>query len=243
MAKDADRRPRCSYCSLKKSDAGALHAPSCPMLLSESARKVFLAGQVHPHDDLSFVPAEMRAVSFYADPRTWEARPDADSRGLHTWADLDEGAKARDALSQYRPRHLVSAVALIVEPSGRFLAGRRKHPSGEGLYACPGGHLEFGETPVQAAVREAYEETGIKLDHLDGTLIDVAVDSNQVVGPWVVIFYRFGVSADIEVADKVASNGSWAWYPLLRPPEPMFPNLAEMLERHGPLLGAQLELR
>jgi len=182
-------------------------------------------------------------MSFYADPRTWKARPDADSMGLHTWADLDEGAKARDALSQYRPRHLVSAVALIVEPSGRFLAGRRKHPSGEGLYACPGGHLEFGETPIQAAAREAYEETGIKLDPADGTLIDVDVDSNQVVGPWVVIFYRFGVSAGIEVVNKVASNGSWAWYSLLCPPEPMFPNLAKMLKQHGPLLGAQLELR
>ncbi|MBI5229348.1 NUDIX domain-containing protein [Candidatus Micrarchaeota archaeon] len=34
----------------------------------------------------------------------------------------------------------------------------------DGLYSFPGGHIKLGETPINAAVREAGEETGVRLD-------------------------------------------------------------------------------
>ena len=51
----------------------------------------------------------------------------------------------------------------IKNPMGQFLFGQRLSKHGNGTWAPPGGHLEFGETPEQCAARELYEETGILL--------------------------------------------------------------------------------
>jgi mutator protein MutT len=53
----------------------------------------------------------------------------------------------------------------VVEHAGRFLIGRR--PTGAplpGLWEFPGGKVEPGETPAEAAVRECREETGLEIE-------------------------------------------------------------------------------
>lgn len=54
-----------------------------------------------------------------------------------------------------------TAAATLVVKDGKLLVGRRKEDGG-GICG-PGGHIEDGETPEQAARREAMEEFGIKL--------------------------------------------------------------------------------
>jgi 8-oxo-dGTP diphosphatase len=64
-----------------------------------------------------------------------------------------------EVLSIAMPKSIAIAV---VEQQGRFLIGQRG-PEGPlpGLWEFPGGKVEPGETPEQAAVRECREETGL----------------------------------------------------------------------------------
>lgn len=53
----------------------------------------------------------------------------------------------------------------VVEHAGRFLIGQR--PAGTalaGLWEFPGGKVEPGENPADAAVRECREETGLEVE-------------------------------------------------------------------------------
>ncbi|MBU2675770.1 MAG: NUDIX hydrolase [Gammaproteobacteria bacterium] len=50
-------------------------------------------------------------------------------------------------------------VAAVVEQEGRFLLVE-EYVAGQRVFSQPGGHIESGESPEQAAVRETSEETG-----------------------------------------------------------------------------------
>lgn len=43
-------------------------------------------------------------------------------------------------------------------------------------WAAPGGHVEPDETPAEAALREIYEETGVKAEILDSPNIDTGLE-------------------------------------------------------------------
>ena len=61
------------------------------------------------------------------------------------------------------PTH-VTGSAIVVGPQGVVLHRHKRM----GIWLQPGGHLEPGETPWQAARREASEETGLPLRHPPG---------------------------------------------------------------------------
>jgi ADP-ribose pyrophosphatase YjhB (NUDIX family) len=58
-----------------------------------------------------------------------------------------------------RPTPFVGGDAAVLDEAGRLLLIRR---ADNGLWALPGGALEVGETPAEGAVREAWEEAGVR---------------------------------------------------------------------------------
>jgi ADP-ribose pyrophosphatase len=63
----------------------------------------------------------------------------------------------------YPPRPWVG-VGVIVLRDGRVLLVQRGREPGRGLWALPGGMVDLGETMRQAAAREAFEETGLRVE-------------------------------------------------------------------------------
>ncbi len=53
--------------------------------------------------------------------------------------------------------------AVFIVRDGLLLMQRRAGPHGEGTWSVPGGHVEFGETPEETAIRETFEETGVSI--------------------------------------------------------------------------------
>jgi ADP-ribose pyrophosphatase YjhB (NUDIX family) len=64
-------------------------------------------------------------------------------------------------------------VAVAVQPvGGGLLVVRRGNPSARDRLALPGGFIEVGETWQEAAVRELFEETGLRSDSTAVRLFD-----------------------------------------------------------------------
>ena len=65
---------------------------------------------------------------------------------------------------------VIPTVGVVVFNEGRVLLVRKKnHP--QQLLQLPGGQIEPGETPEQAAIRELYENTGLEGDPAHLTLL------------------------------------------------------------------------
>lgn len=64
----------------------------------------------------------------------------------------------------------------ILNEKKQVLLGLRKSPHGQGSWCPPGGHMEFGESNTDAAIREAKEETGLDIDPLTVKLAGVTND-------------------------------------------------------------------
>lgn len=57
-----------------------------------------------------------------------------------------------------------TADVVATTPDGRVLLIERGWPPHEGAWALPGGHLDEGELSREAASRELFEETGVRVD-------------------------------------------------------------------------------
>ena len=87
-----------------------------------------------------------------------------------TWnrSDDDLNAKARMIPEGIKPKHAAVLVPIVLRDNPTVLltqrhAGLSKHA---GQIAFPGGRNDVGETPQQAALREAQEEVGLEPSHV-----------------------------------------------------------------------------
>lgn len=89
---------------------------------------------------------------------------------LVVWRYLPLWAR-RLAIRLLYPRFPIGAVAFVRDDAGRVLLVRQTYHSDGTRWAAPGGWVDRGESPRQAAARETYEETGLRVTA--GRLLEV----------------------------------------------------------------------
>ena len=113
-----------------------------------------------PEDELLLEPQDDTTIDLTED------QPPTPEDGLPP---VPEPPKANQDASDGSPKTTGNGVGVLVVRDGKILTGLRRT---EGTFCGPGGHIEAGETPEQAALRETQEEFGItptELIHLGNT--------------------------------------------------------------------------
>lgn len=112
-------------------------------------------------------------------------------------------------------------VGAIVVRDGKVLLGYRRGSHGEGTWALPGGHLEYGENAADCAIREVAEETGLRIhDIRPGPYTNDIFDAEGMhyVTLFVVASCHDGEAAILEPEKCDA----WRWFYWDNLPEPLF---------------------
>lgn len=97
-----------------------------------------------------------------------------------------------------------ASTAVVFDDEGRILLVLRNREPGAGEWSLPGGFVENGESPEDAAKRELQEETGLKA--YGPALIDVIYQESVFYGTCLLIIgYSFeGFTGEIAAADDAS---------------------------------------
>jgi len=108
----------------------------------------------------------------------------------------------------------------MILKDGKVLMQKRKNHHGDGEYAFPGGHLEFGESFVDCVKRETLEEAGIKIKNVKflylGNLTKYPGKHYVQIG--MIADWQSGAPKHLEHD----SGEEWGWYELDKLPKPFF---------------------
>ena len=118
-----------------------------------------------------------------------------------------EAAAAAASAGPWR-RHLTTLVYAFA-PDGRLCLVRRRKPPNAGLWSPPGGKLEPGETPVDGALRELAEETGL-VGHVPRLAAVVAEHDAAAGEAWLMFCVRVEAAATEFGGD--GREGEPAWF-------------------------------
>jgi len=124
----------------------------------------------------------------------------------------------------------VAVVLLPVDtPDGRrgLIVLRRDIDPGRGLLALPGGYIELGEDWRSAAVRELWEETGLRADVATVSLFDVASSPRTIN-----IFALLPACAQADLPPSAATDEATEWFAITEPTPLAFPTHENAVRRY-----------
>jgi 8-oxo-dGTP diphosphatase len=127
-------------------------------------------------------------------------------------------------------------VGVIITKDQQVLLLRRRNVHGAGTWSTPGGHLDFGESPEQCAVREVKEETGLDIDAVAFRAItnDVfTAEGRHYITIWMEGRYTGG-EPTVAAPEESSEIGWFSWNGL---PQPLFLPLQHLLDgqRYPPI--------
>jgi 8-oxo-dGTP diphosphatase len=129
--------------------------------------------------------------------------------------------KHASAISLQRVTHPRVGVGVIIVKDNKVLMGERKNSHGNGSWAFPGGHLEFGESWEECARREVKEETGLNIANIrfGSVTNDLFVKENK---HYITIFMIADyIEGEPQVLEPHKCSG-WQWFEWNEMPKPLF---------------------
>ena len=148
-----------------------------------------------------------------------------------------ENQRTPDAPYTVIPRVLVFLTCVDRVGDILLLRGAPDKKLWAGKYNGLGGHVEPGETPYQAAVREVYEEAGLTVDAL---ILRAVVHATLPEPPGVLFFVFVGDVTDGELRPSVEGMPVWVARTALET-VPLVEDLPQLLPRvlaPGPVIFA-----
>jgi len=121
-------------------------------------------------------------------------------------------------------------VGVIVIKDGKILLGKRKGTHGEGSWAFPGGHLEFGERLEDCAKREVMEETGITIKNIKKLTFtnDIFKEENK---HYITIFMTANHDSGEPMIMEPEKCECWEWYDWNNMPSPLFLPIENLIKK------------
>ena len=126
-------------------------------------------------------------------------------------------------------RPAVGIGVLIFDDQNRVLLGKRIASHGISSWAPPGGHLEFGETFEECAIREVEEETGLKVKKADFYCLTNDIfkqDGKHYISIFMKIDLPYNQSVCNIEPDKIEE---WKWFSLNDLPDQLFVSFQNLI--------------
>lgn len=118
---------------------------------------------------------------------------------------------------------------LILNPKNQILLGKRKGAHGEFTFAPPGGHLEYGETFEECAIRETLEETGLQVISPEFVAITNDVFP-QEQKHYVSVFMMVRIAEGQTVKNcEPEKTEEWCWFNINQLPSNLFLPLHQLI--------------
>ncbi len=144
---------------------------------------------------------------------------------LAAWT-APSGAPSGRPPAELGPRGPLVGVSAVVVRDGRVLLGVRRGAHGAGTWSFPGGRVEPGEAPGEAAARELAEEAG--LHARDVAPLAWTDDRFPADGQhWVTLHHAVDAAGEPEVREPERLE-RWAWHAWDALPEPLFAPVAAL---------------
>jgi ADP-ribose pyrophosphatase YjhB (NUDIX family)/N-acetylglutamate synthase-like GNAT family acetyltransferase len=154
----------------------------------------------------------------------------------------EEGGRMRPACDQCGYVHYVNpvpGVGLLIERDGGLVLIKRGHPPHKDEWTLPSGFVEADESAEEGAIREAEEETGLKVEIIELAAINSFPEGPPVSG--IMIFYRMRpIGGDLRAGDDAVDTRVFLPHEIPRLPFRTHREMvAEWLDKYASMIGQE----